>query len=93
MLFRSLDAREAGVELSCSASGHDWQLKMQGLHTPMPAILEHALRALETPDAPPGTPPAAPLMPIRQLLKRLPQCSQPATSPVPRVCACSEPLA
>ena len=73
------DAREAGVELSCSASGHDWQLKMQGLHTPMPAILEHALRALETPDAPPGTSPAAPLMPIRQLLKRLPQCSQPAT--------------
>lgn len=52
---------------------------MQGWHTPMPAILEHALRALETPDALPVSSPAAPLMPIRQLLKRLPQCSQAAT--------------
>ena len=73
------DARQAGVELSCSAVGTDWLLKMQGFHAPMPAILEHTLRALHAPVTESGTPPAPPLMPIRQLLKRLPQCSQPAS--------------
>lgn len=75
------DARHAGVELSGSACGTDWLLKMQGFHAPMPAILEHALRALSALEAAQGAPAVAPLMPIRQLLKRLPECSQPGIEP------------
>lgn len=80
----ALDARHAGVELSFNAQGNNWLLKMHGFHEPMPAILEHAVRAL---GAPPtdlaGSPsPAAPLIPIRQLLKRLPELCQPCSGPV-----------
>ena len=72
-----LDARHAGVELSLNAQGNDWLLKMHGYHAPMPAILEQALRTLSAP-AEPATPRAeAALMPIRQLLKRLPELCQP----------------
>ena len=72
-----LDARHAGVELSLNALGNDWLLKMHGYHAPMPAILEQALRTLSAP-VEPSTPPAdATLMPIRQLLKRLPELVQP----------------
>ncbi|KMM87240.1 pyrroloquinoline quinone biosynthesis protein PqqF [Pseudomonas lundensis] len=68
------DAREAGVEMSLIAQGNDWLLKLHGLQEPMPAILEHALPLLTplTDDAP-GATPQTPLMPIRQLLKRLPE--------------------
>lgn len=83
--LRSLqqDARQAGVELSLSAQGPDWLLKMHGLHSPMPAILEHALRSLSAPSTDPlvDPQPGAPLMPIRQLLKRLPEIVQPHTEP------------
>jgi len=72
-----LDARHAGVELSLNALGNQWLLKIHGYHAPMPAILEQALRTLSAP-AEPYTPPAdAALMPIRQLLKRLPELCQP----------------
>ena len=72
-----LDARHAGVELSLNALGNQWLLKMHGYHAPMPAVLEQALRTLSAP-AEPYTPPAdAALMPIRQLLKRLPELCQP----------------
>ena len=77
------DARQAGVELSFSAAGNDWLLKVHGFHTPLPALLEHALRALSAPAADTfSPPPAAPLMPIRQLLKRLPDASQQASQSI-----------
>jgi coenzyme PQQ biosynthesis probable peptidase PqqF len=68
------DARQAGVDFSFSASGNEWLLKMTGLQEPMPTVLEHALEELTTPDAgfSQEEPPSVALMPIRQLLKALP---------------------
>ena len=79
-----LDARHAGVELSLNAVGNDWRLKLQGFHEPMPAILEHALRALSVPavEQPANAYSSATLMPIRQLLKRLPELRHSASEPV-----------
>ena len=76
-----LDAQQAGVEVSLTASGNDWLLKMYGFHEPMPAILEHALRVLSAPSAVPSgnLSQDAALMPIRQLIKRLPELCQPAS--------------
>lgn len=69
------DARQAGVDCSFSAMGNEWLLKMTGLQEPMPTVLEHALTALTKLDADfPQTEPTSPaLMPIRQLLKALPE--------------------
>jgi coenzyme PQQ biosynthesis probable peptidase PqqF len=69
------DARQAGVDVSFSATGNEWLLKMTGLQEPMPTVLEHALSALAKPDTDfPQVVPASPaLMPIRQLLKALPE--------------------
>lgn len=74
LLTLQQDAREAGIELSLTAQGNDWLLKLHGVQEPLPAILEHALHLLatHTNDAPVPQP-QAPQMPIRQLLKRLPQ--------------------
>lgn len=75
------DASEAGVDFSFAASGNQWLLKMTGLQAPMPSILEHALNLLTQPDAASASPsPARPaLMPIRQLLKVLPDhCLEPS---------------
>lgn len=68
------DARQAGVDFSFCASGNEWLLKMTGLQEPMPTVLEHALKELTTPDAgfSQEEPPSIALMPIRQLLKALP---------------------
>ncbi|UVM04637.1 pyrroloquinoline quinone biosynthesis protein PqqF [Pseudomonas laurylsulfatiphila] len=68
------DARQAGVDISFSASGNEWLLKMTGLQEPMPSILEHALKELTQPDAAvsQAVPESFALMPIRQLLKALP---------------------
>lgn len=68
------DARQAGVDFSFSASGNEWLLKMTGLQEPMPTVLEHALKELTNPDAgfSQETPTSAALIPIRQLLKALP---------------------
>ncbi|MHC8336147.1 pyrroloquinoline quinone biosynthesis protein PqqF [Pseudomonas sp. LB3P25] len=68
------DARQAGVDFSFGASGNEWLLKMTGLQEPMPTVLEHALKELTTPDAgfSQEEPPSVALMPIRQLLKALP---------------------
>jgi len=82
------DARQAGVELSFEAVGNDWQLKVSGLHEPMPAVLEQLSRSLTHPDqqawqATRST--AEPLIAIRQLLALLPtSCAdnRPAT-PLP----------
>ncbi|WP_213940224.1 pyrroloquinoline quinone biosynthesis protein PqqF [Pseudomonas sp. dw_612] len=69
------DARQAGVDFSFSATGNEWLLKMTGLQEPMPAVLEHALTALTKLDAdfPQAEPTSPALMPIRQLLKALPE--------------------
>lgn len=68
------DARQAGVELSLSATGTQWLLKLTGLQEPMPDVLEHALKDLTQVDADSASAaPEAPLMPIRQLLKALPE--------------------
>jgi coenzyme PQQ biosynthesis probable peptidase PqqF len=68
------DARQAGVDFSFTVSGNEWLLKMTGLQEPMPIILEHALKELTTPDAVVVQPEPASvaLIPIRQLLKALP---------------------
>jgi coenzyme PQQ biosynthesis probable peptidase PqqF len=86
------DARQAGVDFSFSALGDEWLLKMTGIHEPMPAILEQALQRLTRPDADiwqeQGEPTrTAPLIPIRQLLKVLPEhclgySRRPAPQPV-----------
>ncbi|MCI8208480.1 peptidase M16 [Pseudomonas sp. S25] len=79
--FKSLaqDAKQAGVNLEFSAYGHYWQLKLSGLDAPMPEILKHALQKLSAPEdadlARLGQPSdEAALIPIRQLLKTLPDC-------------------
>jgi coenzyme PQQ biosynthesis probable peptidase PqqF len=68
------DARQAGVDFSFSASGNEWLLKITGLQEPMPTVLEHALKELTTLDAGFSQEelPSVALMPIRQLLKALP---------------------
>lgn len=75
------DARQAGVEVSFSASSNEWLLKMTGLPEPMPTILEHALQQLTTLDeaALLEEPSEVAQIPIRQLLKALPDhCLPPA---------------
>ncbi|MFJ2323617.1 pyrroloquinoline quinone biosynthesis protein PqqF [Pseudomonas sp. NPDC087817] len=75
------DARQAGVELSFSATGTQWLLKLTGLQEPMPGVLEHALKVLTQVDADsPSAAPEAPLIAIRQLLKELPQRCLPAVA-------------
>ncbi|MFG6203796.1 pyrroloquinoline quinone biosynthesis protein PqqF [Pseudomonas retamae] len=73
------DASEAGVEVSFSATGNQWLLKLTGLQEPMPSVLEHALKCLTSVSADsPRVEPEAPLIPIRQLLKALPdRCLEP----------------
>jgi secreted Zn-dependent insulinase-like peptidase len=71
------DAQQAGVNLAFSAMGRFWQLKIAGLTDPVPAVLEAALKLLSDPDLPTraryARPPSEPsLIPIRQLLKVLP---------------------
>lgn len=68
------DASEAGVDLSFSTTANQWLLKLTGLQDPMPSVLEHALKCLTSiaADSPRGEP-ETPLMPIRQLLKALPE--------------------
>ncbi|RZI68613.1 MAG: hypothetical protein EOP13_24555 [Pseudomonas sp.] len=70
-------ASQAGVTLAFSAYGRFWQLKISGLAEPLPIVLEQALSLLVQPDAQtlarygePANDPA--LIPIRQLLKTLP---------------------
>jgi coenzyme PQQ biosynthesis probable peptidase PqqF len=71
------DAQQAGVAMTFNAYGNFWQLKLSGLTEPMPAVLQQALRQLSQPDeqalsryGQPSHEPAP--MPIRQLLKTLP---------------------
>ncbi len=67
------NASQAGIQLSFETIGGYWQLKMVGLHEPMPAILEEVARGLTQLDETTVThPAAAQTMAIRQLLKALP---------------------
>ncbi|MGH8348687.1 MAG: pyrroloquinoline quinone biosynthesis protein PqqF [Pseudomonas sp.] len=68
------DAHQAGVDFAFSASGNEWLLKLNGLQEPMPSVLEHALKELTQPDAAvsQAEPTSVALIPIRQLLKALP---------------------
>lgn len=74
------EARQAGVDFSFSASGNEWLLKMTGLQEPMPTVLEHALKALANPVADVSHDEPTPLIPIRKLLKALPDCGLAATA-------------
>ncbi len=68
------DAKQAGADLAFTAYGNYWQLKLSGITAPMPAILTHAFALLNRPEAEPQSTPnlEPPLIPIRQLLKVLP---------------------
>ena len=71
------DARQAGVNLSFSAYGPYWEMKLNGIRQPMVAIIEHVLHQLAAADAKSlarykSADNEPPLMPIRQLLKVLP---------------------
>ena len=66
------NARQAGVEMSFETIGHQWLVKMSGLHEPMPAVLHALADSLSQPrEACPATPP---MIAIRELLKALPAC-------------------
>jgi coenzyme PQQ biosynthesis probable peptidase PqqF len=65
------EARQAGVDVSFSASGNEWLLTMTGLQEPMSTVLEHVLKRLANPDVE-FTQNESALMPIRQLLKAFP---------------------
>ncbi|TFY90061.1 pyrroloquinoline quinone biosynthesis protein PqqF [Pseudomonas kairouanensis] len=88
-------ARQAGVDVSCETIGPDWQVKMVGLHEPMPAILEalaNCLSLSQTQQAPQAS---TPMIAIRELLKELPtRCvaSAPANSQASWADACWQGL-
>ncbi|MET0946972.1 MAG: pyrroloquinoline quinone biosynthesis protein PqqF [Pseudomonas sp.] len=69
------DARHAGVDVSFSASGNEWLLKMTGLQEPMPTVLEHVLNELTKADndCSQEAPKSPALIPIKHLLKALPE--------------------
>ena len=68
------DAKQAGVDLAFTAYGNYWQLKLCGITAPIPDILKHVFGLLNRPDDEPQSQhnPEPPLIPIRQLLKVLP---------------------
>lgn len=67
-------AQQAGVSLTFSQYDVYWQLSLIGLATPIPAVVEQALNHLTEVDQQRDNDPVEepPLIPIRQLLKRLP---------------------
>lgn len=71
------EARQAGVKLGFSSLGDDWLLTLSGVEEPMPAILEQALECLTAPPPEiwrlPRNAEPAQAMPIRHLLKQLPE--------------------
>ncbi|EIK98690.1 pqqF protein [Pseudomonas sp. M47T1] len=74
------EASQAGVQMTFSSLGDDWQLRLCGVQEPMPALVEQALENLTQPSPEVWRQvgqlsPPAPLIPIRELLKRLPEHS------------------
>ncbi len=74
------EASQAGVQLSFSSLGDHWQLRLCGVQEPLAALVEQALENLTQPSpevwrqAAQLNAPAA-LIPIRELLQRLPEHS------------------
>ncbi|AMZ73998.1 MULTISPECIES: pyrroloquinoline quinone biosynthesis protein PqqF [Pseudomonas] len=71
------DARQAGVDVSFQRSGYQWLLKLVGLQAPIPLVLEHALTKLAQPLPMALASQEPPPMPIRHLLKALPDHCHP----------------
>ncbi|MBA1428131.1 pyrroloquinoline quinone biosynthesis protein PqqF [Pseudomonas orientalis] len=67
-------AAQAGVELCFDTIANDWQVKMLGVHQPMPAVLEALTQCLSTADERLPPPSSTPMIAIRELLKALPAC-------------------
>ncbi|MGN8344992.1 pyrroloquinoline quinone biosynthesis protein PqqF [Pseudomonas sp. SMV71] len=70
------DARQAGVDVTFEPSGTQHLLKLVGLQAPMPRVLEHILMKLGQPLPVAHPDDEAQPMPIRQLLKALPNLCQ-----------------
>ncbi|WP_411565857.1 pyrroloquinoline quinone biosynthesis protein PqqF [Pseudomonas orientalis] len=68
------NAAQAGVELCFDTIANDWQVKMLGVHQPMPAVLEALTQCLSTADERLPPPSSTPMIAIRELLKALPAC-------------------
>ncbi|BBP61937.1 coenzyme PQQ synthesis protein F [Pseudomonas sp. St316] len=66
------DAGQAGVDVSFEPSGHQWLLKLVGLQATIPLVLEHVLSKLAQPLSMAQVAHEPPPMPIRHLLKALP---------------------
>ncbi|MBV4498273.1 pyrroloquinoline quinone biosynthesis protein PqqF [Pseudomonas sp. SWRI12] len=78
------DARQAGVDVSFEPSGNQWLLKLVGLQTPVPLVLEHVLAKLVQPLPMAQAAYEPPPIPIRHLLKALPNhCRQSPALPMP----------
>ncbi|AZE96991.1 Coenzyme PQQ synthesis protein F [Pseudomonas orientalis] len=79
-------AAQAGVELCFEIIANDWQVKMLGVHEPMPAVLEALTHCLNAADEQLPPPPSTPVIAIRELLKALPGCCagvQPTPQAIP----------
>ncbi len=66
------DARQAGVDVSFEPCVNQWLLKLVGLQAPIPLVLEHILTKLAQPLPMAQASHEPPPMPIRHLLKALP---------------------
>lgn len=78
------EARQAGVDVIFEASAHQWLLKLVGLQAPLPLVLEHVLAKLAQPLPMAQAGEEIPPIPIRQLLKALPNHRrQTSTLPMP----------
>ncbi|WP_445571233.1 pyrroloquinoline quinone biosynthesis protein PqqF [Pseudomonas sp. E102] len=69
----SEDARQAGVDITFETHDEQCLLKLTGLQAPMPRVLEHLLVELGQPLPPVPANSEPPLIPIRQLLRELPE--------------------
>lgn len=80
-------ARRAAITLHGEALGADWQLRCTGRPAAVLQALPDVLAALQAPltdDACDALDAEPPLMPIRALLKHLPECLAPDATPEPR---------
>ena len=78
------EAQQAGVDVRLEPSGYQCLLKLVGLQAPIPLVLEHVLAKLAQPLPMAHAGDETPSMPIRQLLKALPNhCRQSSALPMP----------
>ncbi|SSB98203.1 coenzyme PQQ biosynthesis probable peptidase PqqF [Pseudomonas sp. 43mfcvi1.1] len=76
------DAGQAGVDVSFESCANQWLLKLVGLQTPIPLVLEHVLTKLAQPLPMALAAHEPPPIPIRHLLKALPNhCRRNRQSP------------